>query len=64
MRSYVETIRLEDRLRDHPAYFDAARLAIEVSFRYRECFVSIFIFIDEDIYPACKKLFLCLGKLI
>ncbi|KAM7540214.1 hypothetical protein Aperf_G00000030325 [Anoplocephala perfoliata] len=30
LRSYVETIRLEDRLRDHPAYFDAARLAIEI----------------------------------
>ncbi|CDS40581.1 n alpha acetyltransferase 15 NatA auxiliary [Echinococcus multilocularis] len=30
LRSYVETIRLEDRLRDHPAYFDAACLAIEI----------------------------------
>ncbi|KAM3181665.1 hypothetical protein ACTXT7_013925 [Hymenolepis weldensis] len=30
LRSYVETIRLEDRLRDHPAYFDAAYLAVEI----------------------------------
>ncbi|BHF60446.1 N-alpha-acetyltransferase 15, NatA auxiliary subunit [Sparganum proliferum] len=30
LRAYVETVRLEDRLRDHPAYFNAAALAIEI----------------------------------
>uniref|UniRef100_A0A0X3NP21 N-alpha-acetyltransferase 16, NatA auxiliary subunit n=1 Tax=Schistocephalus solidus TaxID=70667 RepID=A0A0X3NP21_SCHSO len=30
LRAYVETVRLEDRLRDHPAYFNAASLAIEM----------------------------------
>nr|CDS34462.2 n alpha acetyltransferase 15 NatA auxiliary [Hymenolepis microstoma] len=30
LRSYIETIRLEDKLRDHPAYFDAACLAVEI----------------------------------
>lgn len=33
LRSYIETIRLENKLRDHSAYFDAASLAIEVSSR-------------------------------
>lgn len=30
LRSYVELLRLENRLRDHPFYFRAARCAIEV----------------------------------
>ncbi|CAH8541258.1 unnamed protein product [Dicrocoelium dendriticum] len=30
LRAYIETLRLEDRLRDHPSYFDVARLAIEI----------------------------------
>ncbi|VDK85224.1 unnamed protein product [Dibothriocephalus latus] len=29
LRAYIETVRLEDKLRDHPAYFNAAALAIE-----------------------------------
>lgn len=31
LRSYVELLRLENRLRDHPFYFKAAKCAIEVS---------------------------------
>ncbi|KAH8871004.1 N-alpha-acetyltransferase 16, NatA auxiliary subunit [Schistosoma japonicum] len=31
LRAYVETLRLEDRLRDHQSYFDTAQLAVEVS---------------------------------
>ncbi|KAA0184088.1 N-alpha-acetyltransferase 15 NatA auxiliary subunit [Fasciolopsis buskii] len=30
LRAYVQTIRLEDRLRNHPSYFDIAKLAIEI----------------------------------
>lgn len=30
LRSYVETLRLEDRLRDHQSYFDTAQLAVEI----------------------------------
>ncbi|KAF6769044.1 hypothetical protein AHF37_11755 [Paragonimus kellicotti] len=30
LRAYIETVRLEDRLRDHPSYFDVAHLAIKV----------------------------------
>ncbi|VEL17026.1 unnamed protein product [Protopolystoma xenopodis] len=30
LRAYVETLRLEDRLRDHPSYFEIAKLAIEM----------------------------------
>ncbi|VDP02294.1 unnamed protein product [Schistosoma mattheei] len=33
LRSYVETLRLEDRLRDHQSYFDTAQLAVEVSLK-------------------------------
>ena len=31
LRAYVELLQVEDKLRSHPFYFDAARLAIEVS---------------------------------
>lgn len=31
LRSYVELLRLEDRLRDHPFYFKAAKCAIDVN---------------------------------
>ncbi|VDQ06075.1 unnamed protein product [Trichobilharzia regenti] len=31
LRAYVETLRLEDRLRDHQSYFDTTQLAVEVS---------------------------------
>ncbi|KAG5449784.1 N-alpha-acetyltransferase 15, NatA auxiliary subunit [Clonorchis sinensis] len=30
LRAYIETLRLEDRLRDHPSYFEAAQLAVEI----------------------------------
>ncbi|KAA3673876.1 N-alpha-acetyltransferase 15/16, NatA auxiliary subunit [Paragonimus westermani] len=30
LRAYIETVRLEDRLRDHPSYFDVAHLAIKI----------------------------------
>ncbi|THD20369.1 N-alpha-acetyltransferase 16 NatA auxiliary subunit [Fasciola hepatica] len=30
LRAYIQTIRLEDRLRNHPSYFDVAKLAIEI----------------------------------
>ncbi|CAL8086470.1 unnamed protein product [Calicophoron daubneyi] len=30
LRAYIETLRLEDRLRDHPSYFEVAKLAIEI----------------------------------
>ncbi|VDP89166.1 unnamed protein product [Echinostoma caproni] len=32
LRAYVETLRLEDRLRNHASYFDIAHLAIEVCY--------------------------------
>nr|CAH8854066.1 unnamed protein product [Trichobilharzia regenti] len=30
LRAYVETLRLEDRLRDHQSYFDTTQLAVEI----------------------------------
>lgn len=33
LRTYVDTLRLEDRIRDHPSYFEMAQLAIEVILR-------------------------------
>ena len=33
LRAYVELLQVEDKLRSHPFYFQAAKLAIEVSMR-------------------------------
>lgn len=35
LRSYVDLLRLENRLRDHPFYFRAAKCAIQVSTAYK-----------------------------
>lgn len=45
LRSYVELLRLENRLRDHPFYFRAARCAIEVNYTKLNGFMSFKIVI-------------------
>jgi len=41
LRAYVDLLRLEDVLRQHPFYFRAAKIAIEVSSSLLSVFLAL-----------------------